>query len=144
MDNLSDEGHDVYSLLRADFTADLDQRFKDHGENLLQAVNNLIQANTATLDGLLTAPVDGVREELALELEAIRGEWQREAPRRGEASASRLAGSGRNPAANSLGFDQDYRGKAHTASVPERRLSIAPESGHHAKSQPPLAVFPCS
>ncbi|KAI5021108.1 hypothetical protein ZWY2020_054518 [Hordeum vulgare] len=105
----------VYSLLRADFTADLDHRFRDHDERLLQEIDKLIQANTTTLDGLLTARVDGVREELALELEAIRGDWQKEPLGRGEASASRLVGGGRDSAADSLGFDLDYRGKTHTA-----------------------------
>ncbi|KAE8817460.1 hypothetical protein D1007_04883 [Hordeum vulgare] len=78
MDKLPDKGRDVYSLLRADFTADLDQRFKAHGEDLLEAVDKLIQDNTATLDGLLSARVDEAREELALEVEAFRSDWRKE------------------------------------------------------------------
>ncbi|KAE8769509.1 hypothetical protein D1007_58887 [Hordeum vulgare] len=74
MDKLLDEGHNVYSLLRADFIADLDQRFKAHNENLLQVVDKLIQANNTTLDGLLTARVNGVEEGFGLELEAVRAD----------------------------------------------------------------------
>lgn len=118
MDKLSEDGRGVYALLRADFTADLDQRFKEHGENLLQAVDKLIQANTTTLDGLLSARVDGVRDEFALELEQIRGEWQKDPPGRVETSSSRLAGSGRGTASDSLGIDQEHRGKAHNTYVP--------------------------
>ena len=69
MDKPSEDGRGVYALLRADFTADLARRFKEHGENLLLAVDKLIQANTTTLDGLLSARVDGVRDEINLELE---------------------------------------------------------------------------
>ncbi|KAE8807366.1 hypothetical protein D1007_16424 [Hordeum vulgare] len=94
MDKLLDEGHGMYSLLWTDFTADLDQHFKAHEENLLQAVDKLIQANNTTLDGLLTARVDGVWEELALELEAVRADWPKESPGRGKASATRLVGDG--------------------------------------------------
>ncbi|KAE8821897.1 hypothetical protein D1007_00091 [Hordeum vulgare] len=105
MDKLSEESCGMYSLLRADFTADMDHRFKDHGENLLQAVDKHIQANTATLDGLLTARVDGVQEELGLEFETLCSDWQKEPLGCGEASASRLVGGGCNSAIDSLVFD---------------------------------------
>ena len=74
MDKLSEDGRSVYALLRADFSAYLDQRFKEHGDTLLQAVDKLIQANTTALDALLSARVDGVRDEFALEIEQVRGE----------------------------------------------------------------------
>ncbi|KAI4963208.1 hypothetical protein ZWY2020_016981 [Hordeum vulgare] len=98
MDHLSEESRGMYSLLHADFAADLDQRLKDHGELLLEVVNKLIKANTATLDGVLTAWLDGVREELHLELENHRSDWPWEPQAREETSASRLAGGGRNSA----------------------------------------------
>ncbi|KAE8813810.1 hypothetical protein D1007_09001 [Hordeum vulgare] len=72
MNKLSHESRDVYSPLRVDFTADLDQRFKDHGKNILQTVDKLVQANTTMLVGLLTAHMYGVLEELGLELETLR------------------------------------------------------------------------
>ncbi|KAI5021710.1 hypothetical protein ZWY2020_058440 [Hordeum vulgare] len=81
MDKMSDEDRGVYALLCADFTADLDERFKDHIEKLLQAANKIIEANTAMLDGPLLGRIDGVHEELALELESVRDEWQKEPPR---------------------------------------------------------------
>ncbi|KAE8805224.1 hypothetical protein D1007_18779 [Hordeum vulgare] len=128
MDQLSEDSHGVYSLLWADFTADLDQRFKDHGELLLQEVVKLIKANTATLDRLLTARVDGAREKLHLELEHHQSDGSRELQARGETSAARLAGGGRNSAADPLGMDQDHRGKAHIPYVPppvRARFAIA-------------------
>ena len=118
MDKLSEDGRSVYALLRADFTADLDQRFKEHGDTLLQAVDKLIQANTTALDALLSARVDGVRDEFALEIEQVRGERPREQTGRIEISSSRMAGSGRGGASDSLGIDQEHRGKAHNTYVP--------------------------
>ncbi|KAI4984239.1 hypothetical protein ZWY2020_047937 [Hordeum vulgare] len=127
MDKLSNEGRSVYSLLRVDFTADLDQRFKGHNENLLQAIDKLIQANNTRLDGLLTTHVDEVWADLVLELKAVRRDWPRESPGRGETLPPRLVGGARNSAADSLGLDQDHRGKAHAlASNSNRRQQRRP------------------
>ena len=55
MDKSSEEGCSMYALQRAYCTVGLDRLFKDHDENLLQAVDNLIQSNTSMFDGLLSA-----------------------------------------------------------------------------------------
>ena len=115
MDKLSEDGRGVYALLRADFTTDLDQRFKEHGNNLLQAIDKLIQANTTTLDALLLARVDGVRDEFALKSKQVHSERLREPTGCVETSSSRMHGSGRGAACDSLGIDQEHRGKARLA-----------------------------
>lgn len=75
---LSEEGRGVYKLLRTDLTSDLEQRLKGQGDVLLQPMEKLIEANTATLDGLISARMDGVREEMALKLEQICGELHKD------------------------------------------------------------------
>ena len=72
----------------------------------------------AALDALLSARVDGVRDEFALEIEQVRGERPREQAGRVELPSSRMAGSGRGGASDSLGIDQEHRGKAHNTYVP--------------------------
>ena len=76
----------MYELLRADFASDMNQRPKDQGENLLEAMSKLIDSNTSALDGLISARIDGVRAELNLEIDQIRAEQMKDTPLRREGS----------------------------------------------------------
>ena len=120
MEKLSEDGRGVYELLRADLAVDLDKRFRDQGAGLLKAMEKLISTNTSTLDGLLSSRVDGVRDELLMEMEQIRGDQLKgSSPPQEDPSPSRGAGNGRGGGpTDSLGFDNDYRGKAHNTYVP--------------------------
>ena len=74
MEELGEEGRAVYELIRTEFAADLDSRFKEQGEVLLRSMTRLLEANNATLDGLLSVRVDDVREEMAIELEQLKAD----------------------------------------------------------------------
>ena len=120
MEKLSEDGRGVYELLRADLAVDLDKRFRDQGADLLEAMEKLISMNTSTLDGLLSSRVDGVRDELLMEMEQIRGDQLKgSSPPQEDPSPSRVAGNGRGGGpTDSLGFDHDHRGKEHNTYVP--------------------------
>ncbi|KAE8787375.1 hypothetical protein D1007_38693 [Hordeum vulgare] len=102
---------------------DLDHLFKEQGAYLLQAMAKLIDANMETLDGLLSARIDGVHGEVMMELEQLRGEMPKEVtpsppPPCDGPSLLHLARNGRNSAANDfLGIDNDHRGMAHNPYV---------------------------
>ena len=69
MDELGEEGRMLYQLVRSELIADLDARLKEQGDVLLKSMGRLLEANNATLLGLMFVRVDGVREEMALDLE---------------------------------------------------------------------------
>ncbi|KAE8792234.1 hypothetical protein D1007_33398 [Hordeum vulgare] len=109
MEKLSEKG--VYELLRTNFAMDIDHRFKEHSVDLLQMVSKLIDANTATLNGLLSACIDDVHDEVLMELEQLHGEMPKEAlpPPPDRPSSSRLTRNGRiSSVANFLGIDNDH------------------------------------
>ncbi|KAE8818044.1 hypothetical protein D1007_04143 [Hordeum vulgare] len=87
-------------------------------------MSNMMDANNTTLDNLMTARADGIRGEIALDLDQIRADlYKTEAvdpnPKSKDISSSRNIGTGRGTALTSaLGFNNDHRGKAHNIYVP--------------------------
>lgn len=72
MERLSADGRSVYELLRADATQDIEQiqkLLKDQGEQMLQTMNKMLEANNAALDSLISARVDAVHQEVAIDME---------------------------------------------------------------------------
>ena len=72
MEELSSESRAVYELLRHEFADDLDRKLKTQAESLLQSMSKIIDANNTTLDKLMTARADRIRDEIALDLEQLR------------------------------------------------------------------------
>lgn len=68
MDDLSGESRAVYELLRHEISVDLDQKLKAQGESLLQSMSKMLEANNSTLDGLMSARTDAIRDEVMLDL----------------------------------------------------------------------------
>ena len=96
MENLSAEGRNIHEFVKAAVTDDLEQRLKVHSDDLLKSMTKLLQDSTKTLDGLITAHVDGVRSELHLDIEQIRSDLERDdkvnyEARPGSSSAGREA-----------------------------------------------------
>ena len=69
MEKLSAEGRNIHEFVKAAVTDDLEQRLKVHSDDLLKSMTKLLQESTKTLDGLITARVDGVHSELHLDIE---------------------------------------------------------------------------
>ncbi|XP_073360196.1 uncharacterized protein [Aegilops tauschii subsp. strangulata] len=124
MEGLSDEGRSIYELLRHEFSNDLDDTLRTHGESLLKSMSKMMERNNTMLDGLMSARANGIREELAIDLEQIRSDLyktksQEHDPKFDAATSSRNAVLGRGATATSaLGFDNEHRGKAHNIYVP--------------------------
>lgn len=76
MEKLSAEGRNIHEFVKAAVTDDLEQRLKVHSDDLLKSMTKLLQESTKTLDGLITACVDGVRSELHLDIEQIRSDLE--------------------------------------------------------------------
>lgn len=58
MEGLSSDGRAIFDLLRSE----LGLRLQEQGEQLMQYIGKLLEANNSTLDSLMSARVDGFRE----------------------------------------------------------------------------------
>lgn len=134
MDKLSDEAREIYELLKVDFNNSVDKRFKDQRDNILGAVCKMLDETTETLDGIITARVDGVREELSGDLAQMRSDLDKvhvHTPTEPQLQTPKAKSSGRAtprslfagsapppPPLGGQGTEADQRGKSHNLYVP--------------------------
>ena len=77
MENLSAEGRNIHDFVKSAVADDLEQRLKSHSDYFLKSMTKLLQESTKTLDGLISARIDGVHSELHLDIKQIRSDRER-------------------------------------------------------------------
>ena len=125
MEELNPESSVVYELLHHEIVSD----------TLLHSMSKLLEANNATLDGLMSVRVDGVREELALDQEQIKASMYKQETtdpgHKGDgSSSSRNVGHGRGGAAT------EVRANSSPRKFSPRHFHVADATKHSLFSLP--------